>query len=139
MDLGAPLNGTLTLSSEIGYANFGAGYGRMGLKTQIAPDQKGPTIPQLDTGSIKSNGITSWFDVGASAFGVAMKKDFLNQIMWATWYGGAMSLPELESSLDLGDGVVEEVWRSIAEGDDWRPFERLTRALDAHGARLLGE
>ncbi len=109
MDLGAPLNGTLTLSSEIGYANFGAGYGRMGLKTQIAPDQKGPTIPQLDTGSIKSSGITSWFDVGASAFGVAMKKDFLNQIMWATWYGGAMSLPELESSLDLGDGVAMDL------------------------------
>ena len=40
--------------------------------------------------------------------------------------------------MDLGDGVVDDVWRSIAEGDDWRPFERLTRALDAHCAAPTG-
>lgn len=109
MYLSSPLSGTLSLSSEIGTADFGEGYARLGLKTQITPEQKGATIPDIEKGSIQGDGAVAWFEIGASSFGVALKTDFLNQIMWATWYGGSLSLANLENKMSLGEGVAMDM------------------------------
>lgn len=37
--------------------------------------------------------------------------------------------------VDMGSGVVDEVWRSIEAEGDWRPFDALVRALADHSSR----
>lgn len=37
--------------------------------------------------------------------------------------------------VDMGSGVMDEVWRSIELEGDWRPFDALVRALADHSSR----
>ena len=49
--------------------------------------------------------MTEWFSDSSYGFGLAFKTDFMNQIMWSTWYGGSLEIADLENNMDLGDGV----------------------------------
>lgn len=97
------------LSKPLGcpVASPSPGYGRTSFAAQIFPSSRGPTIPSNSFGSIRRGGALPIFSATGYEFGVGLKDDLLNQILWAVWYGGGLHLPDLGSTLtDLGfDGV----------------------------------
>jgi len=106
ISLSSPLSGTLAIDAQLTYATVVDGYGRFGMQTQTRPSSKGTTIPEEAKGVLRSGHVTDWFSSDAYGFGLAFKTDFMNQIMWATWYGGGLDIANVESSMDLGDGIA---------------------------------
>jgi hypothetical protein len=102
----APMSMSLNLSSGLDYLRFcgpnagvttgtcsaATGFGELGLYGQVFPSAKGlpPTIPTA--GAIRKDGVFSTFSATAYQFGLGVKDDLLNQIFWAIWYGGGLSL-----------------------------------------------
>ncbi len=111
-DVPAPLSTRISLSSGIDYLSFsgpeGSGYGKLGLYAQLYPSWRGSSIPWTSRGAIRKDGAMPSFATGASAneFGIGLKDDLVNQLLWSIWYSGALdlSLAELQpltGSLDL--------------------------------------
>ncbi len=103
----APLTTTLNLSSGIDLIAFGgsegSGYGQLGLFGQIYPSWAGVSSPR---GAIKKDGARPQFSTSAYTFGIGLKDDLVNQILWAIWYSGALSALDLADLLALGaDGT----------------------------------
>ena len=106
----------------------------VGPESQLGPEFAAQLEGCSFAGTAASLASKEWAEFGAAYTGrLALALE-----LGETASGVSAAVLSQRLPMDLGDGVVEEVWRSIAEGDDWRPFERLTRALDAHGARRPG-
>jgi hypothetical protein len=112
--LPAPLDVTINMSSALDRVQFSGpypdGYGQLGLYTQMFPaahhegtSPRGDQIP-VDAGSIRKDtsatgdGVLPGF-TNAYDFGLGLKDDLVNQLLWAMWYGGALDLDLAE----LGD------------------------------------
>jgi hypothetical protein len=66
--------------------------------------------PQADVdtpGSIRRDGVRPTFSAADYAFGLGLKDDFLNQVLWALWYGGGLSIPDAGALLgeDFGEDI----------------------------------
>jgi hypothetical protein len=106
IDIPAPVNISLNLSSALDMLGFsgpvGSGYGDLGLYTQVYPSSRGATIPWDSRGSVRKNGSTPAFSSTSYAFGVGLKDDLINQVLWGMWYGGGLNISDLSSLLDDG-------------------------------------
>lgn len=82
------------------------GYADIGLYTQVYPQQRAASIPPDAKGAIRKDGVAPNFsNSGGYEFGLGLKDDLVNQVLWAAWYGGAFTIPEAEDLIgdDLGD------------------------------------
>ena len=68
------------------------GYGQLGLYTQVYPNARGSDIPSTAPGAIRKSGSLPTFSNSNYQFGLGLKDDLLNQILWAVWYGGGLDL-----------------------------------------------
>ena len=99
-DLPAPIDMTLNINSGFDYSHFssgtnGNGYGQLGLAAQVFPASQGESISNDARGAIRKNGNTPNFSATDYAFGLGLKDDLLNQMMWALWYGGGLHFDNL--------------------------------------------
>ena len=99
-DIPEPIGMTLNIFSGMSNAEFsgpsGAGYGTLGLYTQVYPSDRGDGIPESALGSIMRSNEAPAFGPNYPV-GVGISDNTLNQIMWAIWYGGAFELPDIVS------------------------------------------
>ena len=107
IEIPAPVNMTLNLASALDMLSFkgpsGSGYGDLGLFTQVYPSSRGGGIPWNSRGSIRKNGSAPSFSSSAYAFGVGLKDDLINQVLWGMWYGGGLDISDLSGLLAGGD------------------------------------
>ncbi len=107
-DIPPPVNMTLNLSSGLDRVVFsgpeGTGWGELGLYTQVYPSARGGGIPATARGGIRKDGALPTFSATAYDFGMGLKDDLINQMLWALWYGGGLDLPDVTSMLG-GTGV----------------------------------
>ena len=102
-----PINTTLNLSSGLDYISFsgpeGSGFGEIALYTQVYPSSLG--VDASGQGAIRKNGDRPSFSSSAYSFGMGLKDDLINQVLWAAWYGGSLDIPDAGGLLgqDLGD------------------------------------
>ena len=84
------------------------------------------------------------------AFQAAYSKRLRRELGWSPRNGqqetaaGAIAAVRREClcrllPVDMGSGVVEEVWRKIKTDGDWGPFDGLVEALQAHEASRRGD
>lgn len=99
--LPAPMSVTLNIATKPDYVQFAAGYGEIGLATQIYPSARhtgksvlGAGIPQA-MGPLKRTSAQPTFNTNYG-FGLGLKDDLLNQLLWAVWYGGGLDLSASE-------------------------------------------
>ncbi len=123
--LGAPANMTLNVGVTLDQLTFcgpSVGLGRPGLCTatnssvgsmglglgvQFYPSARGEDIPYNAPGPIKGpSGTGPVFDASKTSFGVAMNFDTINQLFWAMWYGGGLTVNDVPGA--LGDKVPAE-------------------------------
>ena len=99
-DIPEPIGMTLNIFSGMSNAAFsgpsGAGYGTLGLYTQVYPSARGDGIPASALGSIVRSNEAPTFGPNYPV-GIGISDNTLNQIMWAIWYGGAFELPDIVS------------------------------------------
>jgi len=97
VDLPPPIAVTLDASSAFDHASAGASGVDLGIAAQLSPHARGASIPPDARGAIRRDG-TAPSDVAEGyAFGVAVKDDLVNELLWATWYGGGFDLPDLRA------------------------------------------
>ncbi len=108
IEIPEPIGMTLQLGSGLDYLQFagpeGSGYGDLGLYTQVYPSARGASIPADARGAIRRGGERPEFG-DSYAFGVGLKDDLINQVLWAAWYGGALDIADAGGLLgqDMGD------------------------------------
>jgi hypothetical protein len=108
IEIPEPIGMTLQLGSGLDYLQFagpeGSGHGDLGLYTQVYPSDRAASIPADARGSIRRGGERPGFD-DLYAFGLGLKDDLINQVLWAAWYGGALDIPDAGDLIgqDLGD------------------------------------
>ncbi len=82
------------------------GYGQLGLYAQVYPAARGANIPVAAIGAIKKSGALPAFSASAYEFGMGLKDDMMNQVLWALWYGGGLDLDAADiSGLVAGSGL----------------------------------
>lgn len=82
------------------------GYGQLGLYSQLYPGARGAGIPSDALGAIRKDGALPAFSASAYSFGMGLKDDLLNQVLWALWYGGGLDLDAADlAPLVSGTGV----------------------------------
>lgn len=105
-DIPAPIDMTLNIASNFDQIEFKGstgvenGYGQIGLATQFYPDTIGASIAADAPGPIKRSGPAPTFDRNAYEFGIGLKDQLINQVLWALWYGGGMDFTDLISTID---------------------------------------
>ena len=105
-----PVGLNVALSTGLDRIEFagpeGTGYGQLGLYTQVYPASRGTTIDSSAPGAAKDGGALPSFDRGPYSFGVGLRDDLINQVLWAVWYGGGLSLDDPTALVGGGfDGV----------------------------------
>ncbi|MBT6178136.1 MAG: hypothetical protein HOI23_12895 [Deltaproteobacteria bacterium] len=97
-DIPEPIGMTLNIYSGMSGADFsgpaGAGYGTLGLYTQVYPSERGDGIPATSLGAIVRSNEAPAFGPNYPV-GVGLSDNTLNQIMWSIWYGGAFEIPDI--------------------------------------------
>jgi hypothetical protein len=64
----------------------------MGLYSQIYPSARGANIPTSAPDAIRKSGARPSFSATSYEFGMGIKDDMFNQILWALWYGGGLDI-----------------------------------------------
>lgn len=75
-------------------------YARMSLYTQVYPDARGALIPNTARGPLVAGGTPPMFSATDYGFAIAFRDDFVNQLFWALWYGGAFDLDATDKISD---------------------------------------
>ncbi len=126
-NLPAPLSLHLNLSSGLDLLDFdgpaGTGNGELGLYAQVYPSARGSTIPAGSAhpgccgsrGAIRRNApqTAPTFSSIQYSFGLGLKDDVLNQVLWAAWYGGGLNLTLGEILSLAGDFNLDGVTMTI--------------------------
>ena len=100
-DIPDPINMTLNVASALDQAEFQGsfngqeGYGEIGLGTQLYPSAQGASIPDSARGSLKRDSTMPTFSRNDYNFGIGLKDELVNQVLWAMWYGGGLSFDNL--------------------------------------------
>ncbi len=109
-----PLDMTLSISSVLDHVLFsgppGSGFGELGFATQVYPSAKGETIASGAFGAIRETMTDNRPSFAAGRdFGVGLRDDLFNQIFWALWYGGGLSLSSADVAALVGtdSGLVD--------------------------------
>ena len=93
-----PVGLNLALSTGLDRIDFagpaGTGYGQLGLYTQVYPSSRGSSIASSAPGAPRDGGALPSFDRGPYSFGIGLRDDLINQVLWAVWYGGGLSLDD---------------------------------------------
>lgn len=79
----------------------------VGLTTHVFPSEIGESIPENARGAIERSAAHPEFIDSDHSFGVALRDDFLNQILWALWYTDGLNIDLVESFSDLVPEAVE--------------------------------
>jgi len=109
-DLPEPISMSLEFVTGLDYLDFSgpvtAGFAELGLYTQVFPTTRGSSIPADSKGAI-SRPMTLPHFSPVYPFGVGLSDNTLNQVFWALWYGGALSIDDLSAlAADVGvDGI----------------------------------
>lgn len=100
-DIPEPINMTLNVASALDLAEFQGsfndepGYGAIGLGTQLYPSTQGDMIANDARGSLKRESSMPIFSRTDYNFGIGLKDEMVNQVLWAMWYGGGLSFENL--------------------------------------------
>lgn len=91
------------------------GWGELSLATQLYPSSRGNDIPVK--GAIRRRAYPPSFSNTGRAFGLGLSDDLLNQMLWALWYGGGLSLglddlADVTGDLDL-NGVELDLFAEL--------------------------
>jgi hypothetical protein len=105
LTLPAPIDLDLSINSGISSVSFTPQAGRLGLWSQIYPPTRSWRISSSSRGSIRGLPSAPVFDAAAGDFGVAIQDDTLNQLLWATWYGGGLYLDHGKIAELVGDAA----------------------------------
>ncbi|MEE8408215.1 MAG: hypothetical protein V3T05_01295 [Myxococcota bacterium] len=76
-----------------------APFAQQALYAQFFPTSRGHDIPSDARGAIVLGSSDPTFSATDYGFGIAVKDDLLNQLLWSLWYGGGLSMPDLTSIL----------------------------------------
>ncbi len=102
----APFDVELGVASRLSSVATMPGRLRIGAAAQAYPAAAGPSTPVGAAGPIERGG--SFPALTLSDFGLAVRDDFVNQVLWAAWYGGGLDLPDLSAEANsLGLPVVD--------------------------------
>ena len=99
VDVPAPVSVQLAVESTIDHVQIGNGFIDLGLSASVLPSVFKKTAEQLVYGSILGASTLPSFDAMDGTFGVGMKDDFINQVLWAVWAGGGFDLTDGNISL----------------------------------------
>jgi len=91
----APIDVTLLIDTGLDWIDFQSGYCQIGSYVQVMPDTPRQGAPAPPFGAAKREGAPPSFSVDLYAAGTGMKDDFVNQLLWAAWYGGAFDLDDV--------------------------------------------
>ncbi len=117
----------LSIASSFDYVEFsgpaGAGYGTLGLGTQVYPATRAVGIPFTAKGSIQKDGEFPTFSSSGYTFGVGLSDDLINQVFWALWYGGGFKIEDATALLGQNFSDLEISVEALAPpvlmpGDD---------------------
>ena len=117
-DIPPPIDMALNLNSSFDKLNFAEGfgdsYGQIGLAVQVHPSSRGNEIPENAKGPLIRGGATPTFANAPNdyEFGIALKDDLLNQVLWSLWYGGGLSFDDLVgylASVSEGDSDLSDI------------------------------
>lgn len=97
IDLPSPINVQLNVNSDLQDLKVGDRYIDLGFAARVLPSEFKKDASQLGHGSIIGASTLPSFIGMNGTFGLGMKDDFINQVLWAVWAGGGF---------DLGDGNI---------------------------------
>ncbi len=89
--------------------NPNPGYGQLGLYSQVYPGTRGSGISASSRGTIQKGGALPTFSSSAYNFGMGIKDDMFNQLLWALWYGGGLDLDWTDLEPLLGSSGIQGV------------------------------
>ncbi len=95
----APVNVQLNINSTLDHLEAGDGYINLGLGARVVPSIFRKDTSQLGQGSIIGAGTPPSFIGMNGTFGIGMKDDFVNQVLWAVWAGGGFDVKDANNSL----------------------------------------
>jgi hypothetical protein len=131
LELPAPLDMTLNVAAGLDRLLFcgpGAGIGtpaacpagddgfaETSLSVQFFPSARGRDIPTDARGAIKRGGTIPELSATEYAFGLAAKDDLVNQLFWALWYGGGLSIDDVGAALgpDAPAGLAMSMFATL--------------------------
>ena len=118
-----PINMSLHVASALDHSewqgsfNDQPGYGEVALGTQLYPSSRHESIPANARGSLKRDSVLPTFSRTDYTFGVGLKDELVNQVLWALWYGGGLSFDNLVDSLGaLTEGSSDDLSSVVSLG-----------------------
>ncbi len=94
-----PINVQLNINSNLDHLEAGDGYIDLGQRARVVPSIFRKDARQLDQGSIIGASTLPSFIGMNGTFGIGMKDDFVNQVLWAAWAGGSFDVKDTNISL----------------------------------------
>ena len=93
-----PVGLDLALSTGLDRIEFvgpsGSGYGQLGLYTQVYPTSRGTSVDSSAPGAAKDGGVLPSFDRGPYSFGLGLRDDLINQVLWQSGMVVGLSLDD---------------------------------------------
>jgi hypothetical protein len=118
IELPPPFNTTLSVASDIATTSItgpaGGGAIDLGFNFQVFPNERGVTIPPGAPGAPRHEAAGAVFENQGYDLGFGFKDDALNQLLWATWYGGGLEGLDLTGQIESQDLPVDTLALSFA-------------------------
>ncbi len=107
--LNEPILGVnLVLDAQTGVAEVREGFIDYGVTTKVQPSVYTKTSDELAAGTIIGSSTLPAFDGMKGSFGLGLKHDFINQIFWALWAGGAFDFEDVtDTTIDTLNAELE--------------------------------
>ena len=98
----APIAMELLVASGIDHLEVGAGFIDLGLGVRVEPAEYKKNAAQLAYGSIIGASTIPTFEAMNGSFGMGIKNDDFNQVLWAVWAGGGFDTGNADNALITG-------------------------------------
>jgi hypothetical protein len=109
VNLPPPISVTMDVSSAYDLVSANASGVDLGIATQVSPRARGARIPADARGAIRRDGALSFDIADGHPLGIALKDDLVNELLWATWYGGGFDLPDVTAEAQSLGYPVEDL------------------------------